>query len=219
MSGYKVICCIVNYDKASKTLRAAKKYGIKGGTMFIGHGTVKNKVLEILGLNDTRKEVLVMGAEAEVADTAIKQLSKDMAFHKPGHGIAFTVSLKQIFGTQGHKDKYQKCDTHMEVSYMYNAIITIVERGMAPDVIEAANQAGARGGTVINARGSGIHETEMLFAMPIEPEKEIVLVIAEEALTEPITTKIKEALNLDAPGTGIMWVAGIDQVYGLVGKE
>ena len=72
---------------------------------------------------------------------------------------------------------------------MYQSIIAIVERGHAENVIDAATQAGSRGGTIINARGSGIHETSTLFAMEIEPEKEVVLIVAEKKNTDHIVNR------------------------------
>ena len=65
--------------------------------------------------------------------------------------------------------------------------------------MDAATEAGARGGTIINARGSGIHETSKLFAMEIEPEKEIVLIISEVAQAESITSAIREKMKIDEP--------------------
>ncbi len=43
---------------------------------------------------------------------------------------------------------------------MYAAITVIVDKGKAEQVVEAAIAAGSNGGTIINARSSGIHENE-----------------------------------------------------------
>lgn len=99
---------------------------------------------------------------------------------------------------------------------MYDAIFTIIDRGKADAVIEAAKQAGARGGTIINARGSGIHETQMLFAMEIEPEKEMVLILVKKELMEPVVSSIREQLQIDEPGNGIIFVQEVNQIYGLI---
>lgn len=56
---------------------------------------------------------------------------------------------------------------------MYQAVFTVVDKGNAEAVIDAATSAGSRGATIINAKGSGIHENNMLFSMPIEPEKKL----------------------------------------------
>jgi nitrogen regulatory protein PII len=98
---------------------------------------------------------------------------------------------------------------------MYKAIFTIVDRGKAEAVIDSAKNAGAKGGTIINGRGSGIHEQQTLFSFPIDPEKEIVLVIAETDNTEKIVKSIRDNLNIDEPGKGIMFVLDVNETCGL----
>ena len=56
-------------------------------------------------------------------------------------------------------------------------IVSVVRKGWGSTVLDASVKAGARGGTVLNGRGAGIHEQEKIFGMSIEPEKEIVLTL------------------------------------------
>jgi nitrogen regulatory protein PII len=67
----------------------------------------------------------------------------------------------------------------------------------------------------MNARGSGIHETRKLFSMDIEPEKEIVIILSETDKTEEITSMIKDQLNMDEPGNGIIYVQNANKTYGI----
>ena len=99
---------------------------------------------------------------------------------------------------------------------MFHAITTIVEKGNAELVIDAATKAGAKGGTIINARGSGIHETKKLFNMDIEPEKEMVLILVEVEKTDAIVEAIRAGAGLDEPGRGILFVQEVGQAYGIV---
>lgn len=98
---------------------------------------------------------------------------------------------------------------------MYQIIVTIVEKGKADEVMESATKAGARGGTVLNARGSGLHETQRLFTLDIEPERDIVLIITESDKTEAITSAIRKDLNMDGPGHGLLFVQNITRTIGL----
>ena len=98
---------------------------------------------------------------------------------------------------------------------MQQAIFVVVDKGLAELVVKAAEKAGARGATVINGRGAGIHETSKLFSMEIEPEKEIVLIIAKREFVDSITSSINNAVNLDEPGRGILFIVDIQKAYGL----
>jgi nitrogen regulatory protein PII len=99
---------------------------------------------------------------------------------------------------------------------MYQEITVIVNKGLAEDVMEAAMKAGTKGGTIIGARGSGIHETSRLFSMEIEPEKEIVLILAKTEKTPEIVYEIRKKLQLDLPGNGILFVSDVREAYGLI---
>ena len=102
-----------------------------------------------------------------------------------------------------------------EAKSMYKLILTVVNKGKAEDVVDAAREKGARGGTIINARGSGVNENFKVFNMDIEPEKEMVMIIVAENLLEPIMENIQLKLALDQPGNGVLFVQDLNRVYGI----
>ena len=61
----------------------------------------------------------------------------------------------------------------------HELILTIINRGFADLVMDAAKAAGASGGTVVHARGTGVHEAEKFFGIIVQPEKELVLMLAK----------------------------------------
>lgn len=211
---FELICVIVNYGIGSKVIKIAKGHGVSGGTAFIGKGTIKNRLLELLDLTEISKEIIVMAAEKKTAYEALEVLNKELKLEKPNHGIAFSFPIKDLLGISCYEHSGIK-ESRGEGNSMYDAIFTIVDKGKAEEVIEAATKAGSKGGTIINARGSGIHETSMLFKMAIEPEKEMVLVLSENKLTETIVASIREDLQINEPGKGIMFILNVNKAYGL----
>ena len=209
----ELILVIVNSEVGDKIVKYSKRCGITGGTVFLGNGTVpNNKWLEFLGLNDVRKEIVLMIGTQDVVSFTLDNLNKEFKLSQPGKGIAFSMPLQQIIGS--NKFSKEKGNVKVENS-KYNIIVTIVERGRAELVIEAAKAAGSKGGTIINARGSGVHETSKLFNMEISPEKEIVLIVSGSDVTDSIVSKISENLEIDKPGNGIIFVEPINKAYGL----
>ena len=59
----------------------------------------------------------------------------------------------------------------------YELVVCIVNAGFSQNVVEAARTAGARGGTVIRARGTANPEAEEFFNIHIQPEKEMVMML------------------------------------------
>lgn len=94
-------------------------------------------------------------------------------------------------------------------------IVSIVRRGWGSTVLEASVKAGARGGTVLTGRGTGIHEQEKIFGMSIEPEKEIVLTLVAAQQVDAILDEIVRTAQLSVTGRGIAFVLPVDRVAGV----
>ncbi|WP_071396546.1 P-II family nitrogen regulator [Bacillus tuaregi] len=211
---FELLCIIVDFGLGSKVMQTAKKCGMPGGTVLLGKGTIKNRLLEFLALNDVRKEIVLMVSDKERVSQSLERLNEKFKFSKPNHGIAFTTSVGHIIGARSCKRDNIKEERGAE-TIMYHAITVIVEKGNAEYVIEAAAEAGSKGGTIINARGSGIHETSKVFAMAIEPEKEIVLILSEQESTDAIINSIRKKIKIDEPGNGIIFIQDVNQTYGI----
>lgn len=211
---YELICVIVNFGLGSKTLSVARKNGVSGGTIMLGRGTVENRWLRLLELTDIRKEIVLMVSEESITHVALAAIDHKLNFSKPNHGIAFTMPLAAVIGMAGEESTVNVQDGGM--FSMYRAIFVVVDKGKAENVMDIAREAGARGGTIINARGSGIHETATFLNMEIEPEKEIVLMLTLTSMTDDIVAAIRDNLRIDEPGQGILFVQEVSETYGLV---
>lgn len=212
--GLELICIIVNFGLGSKIMQTAKKHGISGGTVMVGKGTIKSRLLEMLSLTNVKKEVILMGSSKATASQVLEKLNAQFKFTKPNHGIAFTTSLNRILGARSFTND-RMIESGGADNKMYHAITVIIEKGNAEDVINAGAEAGSKGGTIINARGSGIHETSKVFSMNIEPEKEIVLILSERDSTDAIVSSIRKKLKIDDPSNGIIFIQDINSTYGL----
>jgi len=211
---FELIWAIVNFGKGSKVMQEAKKHGITGGTILLGKGTANNLIADLFGLSDIRKEIVLMGANTMTARSALEALDRKFEFDRPNHGIAFTVPVNEMIGSVGCKAAERDTEERGEEA-VYCAITVVVDKGKAEHVIDAATAAGSKGGTVINARGSGIHETSRLFFMDIEPEKEIVLIISDKKSADAIVSSIREKMEIDKPGKGIIFIQDVSMIYGL----
>ncbi len=214
----ELICFIANRGMGSKIIKTAKKEGVSGGTVMYGKGTSPNVISNFLGGLELEKEVILMAGEKEIVACALKKLQEKYFLEEPNTGIAFTLELCGVIGTSSCKCQEINDKKGVEET-MYNLIMTIVDRGKAEDVVDAAIEAGAPGGTIINGRGSGIHETQKVFSMFIEPEKEIVMIVSQRKDTERIVDAIRLHLKMDEPGNGVVFVQSINQVYGLYDEE
>lgn len=210
----ELITVIVNQGWGSRILKSAKKSGAKGGTIILGKGTVRSKFFDFIGLNELHKEVLYMIAEKNEAYRILAELNQEFEFAKRGHGIAYSTSVCQIVGSKNVV--CANLDEEGEREQLnYQVITIIVDKGRAELAIEAAEAAGSKGGTILNARGAGIHEVSRVFAMDVEPEKEVVLILSEASSTDAIIESISRKLNIGEPGNGIIFVQNANKTYGI----
>lgn len=210
----ELICVIIDFGLGSKIIKSAKRHGVSGATVTLGKGTVSKSIWDYMGLSEIRKEIVFMAAKKETAYVALEELNKEFKFCKPNHGIAFTTTIKTLIGCKKIKASNEENEGGVEQS-MYQSITVIVEKGNAENVIDAAVKVGAKGGTIMNGRGSGIHETTKLFSIEIEPEKEIVMIISEVEKTDEIVNSIREELKIDEPGNGIIYIQNVNKTYGI----
>ena len=99
--------------------------------------------------------------------------------------------------------------------YKHEVICCIVNAGFSDDVMDAAREFGARGGTVIRARGTASPEAERLFNIAIQPEKEMVLILVESKIKDDILHALYKAVGLKTPGPGIAFSMPVESVVGL----
>ncbi|HZK01081.1 MAG TPA: P-II family nitrogen regulator [Tissierellaceae bacterium] len=213
-NNYSLFCIIVDFGKARKMLKESKKLGASGGTFFLGKGTVESHLLDILGLNEVRKEILIMVIEEELEDIFYRELNNKFSLDKANHGIAFSMPLNICLGLENNEHQLNSKDQEVK-NMKYEAIFTIVDKGMSDKVLDAAKLYGSTGGTVIHGRGSGSQDKAKLFNIEIDPEKDIVLILSEVTKTEAIINSIRKELNIDDPGTGIIFVLNVNRTLGL----
>ncbi|MDO5414753.1 MAG: P-II family nitrogen regulator [Bacillota bacterium] len=212
MKQYECMYFIVQHGLASWILRFARDHGVFGGTIFYGQGTVRNFWLELLSLNHTEKEILMMVAEQGYAHNLMALLYDELQMWKHNHGISFSVPVNKFIGGKHDSDVQENAE---ENDMIYDLITVIVDKGKAEEAMEAAQEAGAAGGTIINARGAGKNETSKFCLMDIEPEKEILMLVTEKEKTEAIAENINKMMDLEGHGKGIMMVQEISKAYGL----
>ena len=174
--------------------------------------------ISALDLCERNMEAVILLSEKKLLMCAIPKLDEMFRFEKPHHGYAFCVPVMSVFGIHSQTNPCL-CEAERTNKMKYRAIFTIVDRGNGEAVIDSAKTAGAKGGTIFPGRGSGIHETEKLFSMEIEPEKEVVLIITDAETAPGIVDSIRRDLRIEDPGKGIIFVQPVDQIVGVVGLQ
>ncbi len=101
----------------------------------------------------------------------------------------------------------------------YEVVFCVVNAGYSELVMDAAKEVGARGGTVIHARGTANKEAEKFFSITIQPDKEIVMILVPSKIKDEVLRAIYRQAGLKSAGQGIAFSLAVDEVVGIAGSQ
>ena len=97
----------------------------------------------------------------------------------------------------------------------YKCILAIVNNGFAEEAMEAAKSCGARGGTILHGRGTISKEAEKAFNITVQPDKEILMILADEEKVDGILKGLYHAVGTSTNAQGIVFAIPVDETVGL----
>jgi len=98
-------------------------------------------------------------------------------------------------------------------------ITCVVQKGLADEVVKAAQEAGAQGATIYYGRGTGVRERLGLLGLTIEAEKEVITIMVANDQMDRIFEKMYLAGKMDTPGMGFMYVAKLEKAATYVPED
>ena len=101
----------------------------------------------------------------------------------------------------------------------YEMIFCIVNAGFALTVMEAAKKAGAKGGTILRARGTANPEAEEFYQISIQPDKETLWLIVPKDIKDDVMHKIYQDAGLATKSKGIAFSLPVSHAVGLHEEE
>lgn len=186
-----------------------------------GYGMAKSEVYDILGFGGPKKIVSISVQPRSLSNQIIGQLHDRIEFNKPGTGIAFTIPINSVSNYLSQLCQKIEIENTLEQeeikmsTHPYSLILTIVNSGSFDQVMEAAKSAGATGGTLLHARGLGSEEAVKFLGITIQPEKDIVLILAPREKHHAIMEKISHEVGINTPGKGICFSIPVNSALGL----
>ena len=100
----------------------------------------------------------------------------------------------------------------------HEVIFAIVNAGFAEDVMDVARQQGARGGTILNARGVVNEDAAAFFGITLHADKEILKMVVEKDIRDHVLNAIYKEMGMDKKARGIAFSLPVSDVAGLAAK-
>ncbi len=100
----------------------------------------------------------------------------------------------------------------------HEVIFAIVNAGFAEDVMDVAREQGARGGTILNARGVVKEDAAAFFGITLHADKEILMIVVEKDMRDAILNAIYKEMGMAKKAKGIAFSLPVSDVAGLAPK-
>ena len=208
----KLLISILGRNRAEQYVAATKAAGARGGTIAYGRSVGENPIMRVLSLADVQQEIVftLMGDEQQAVLEAALAAARAQPKKLGGMALLLDVPAMSVrVKPDGAVQNSQQGEHVMESGFQL--ITVIVNNGYADDVMAAARKAGAAGGTILNARGTGTKEDVKFFAITLVPEKEILLIVTSADKAAPIVAAINTVPHLCEPGGGVVYTMNVEQ--------
>ncbi len=221
-----LLITIVNSGQASAIAKILMDQGDSAAYVCHGNGTASSDLYNVFGLSNQEKQILFAPIRYSSYPGIKEELEQRYQASKYAKGVSMLLPIESLIGKAAYKFLANQRDSNeapKEVPSMdeiktkedYEVIFAIVNNGFADLVMDAAKGAGARGGTVLNARGTGNKEMEKFFGIVITPEKQIVMILVPKTIKDQVLTAIYNMAGLATKGQGIAFAISASDVVGL----
>ena len=177
MSSLFLMVTITDRRSTDAFLQLYQQRGVDVNLRTVGSGTAVRETLATLGLEKTEKAVLLAVVTEDTWKAVRTDLRRKMRIDVPGTGIAFTVPMSSIGGRRAlmfltqHQPLTLKEESTLKDT-RYELLLVIANQGHTGTIMDAARAAGAGGGTVIHAKGTGMEGAAQFLGV------ELVLIVA-----------------------------------------
>lgn len=211
------VISICNPKSAPVLTEICSELGLKMTVSLHGRGTAVRSMLDILGIEDNEKRVILTVASRKKTKEFIREQKRRLFIGVPGHGVAVAVPIKSIGGGKTVaflNGEQQNAKYTPELNYAYELITVIANEGRSDLVMNAARSAGARGGTVLHGKSTGAKDAEKFYNISISGEKEVILIVAEAAHKSEIMRSILKDAGPDSEAGAIVFSMPVSEVAG-----
>lgn len=220
MSRYNMVLMILNRSYEKDYVAFLKQNGVAHMTEMLGHGTASKSILDYLGIENNEKIIIQTVVAAGKVDGLFGGLVSRMGINLPGTGVAMSIPMESIGGTWSMKyltegqEVLATEDVKMKEA-KYSLITVITEKGCSDMVMDAAREVGARGGTVVHAKGTGREEDAKFFGVSISPEKEMIYIATRKSDRSEIMRAIMEKAGPQTDAKAVVFSLPVEDIAGL----
>ena len=213
-----LVAAIVDRDKAKYMADVFESHKLPLVLAMLGRGTASSEVLDLYGLEAKEKALLMTVAGADMTKQLIRAAKRKLFIDVPGNDIMLAIPIKSVGGgkTLAFLSGGAAPDgAAPEMKFDYELIMAVINEGHTDPVMDAARSAGAAGGTVLHAKGTGGALSQKFLGVSLADEKEVVLIVSKAGEKAAIMKAIADSCGVGTPSGAISFSLPISSVAGL----
>lgn len=220
MSDVYIMTTIIDRKNSKKYIDLYKKDKLEVMYITLGEGTARGDILDYLGLEASEKMVIFNFVQQHDWMLTKKDLQRKLQIDVPGEGIAFLVPLSSIGGKRTlqfllDRQELPESEESTLKDTTYELIVAIADQENLEMVMDAARGAGAYGGTVIHAKGTGMEYAEKYLGVTIAAEKAMIFIVTKKDQKNSIMKAIMEQAGMQTPAKTIVFSLPVTDTAGL----
>ena len=212
----KLLIVIVGKYGGDLVVEASRKGGAKGGTRTLGWGMSKY-FAGCDDIDDETTEALLFSLMFEEANSVVHEVLR-ASLEDPENirGMALVIDAAAMI-PPGSRINNTQCAPERAGSESMgsdNTLITcIITHGQADEIMRVARTNHARGGTILNARGTGTEEDVKFFGISLALEKEMLLIVAKNDQARSVLDAVVNLPTFSEPGGGIIYTTPVEEFH------
>lgn len=209
----KLVVTIAERGRGKALAKFYAEQGVFCSFQCMGRGTASSELLDVLGVGSSEKDILLCIASRQKVERLLAKLDGDLQGQSFGNGIVCDVpvtGLNSLIAAVFLNEQERMGGTEMERKTDQSLILITVNQGNTDAVMDTAREAGARGGTIIRARWAGPDETSQFYGISVQPEKEIIAIVAGADKRNAIMEMVNKKHGLKTEAGAVVYSVGID---------
>lgn len=211
---------IVGRGKGKKYMDMLTEKGISFHMQMTAHGTAPSEMMDIFGLGNTDKDVVISFATERSCSSYVEELTKNVGAISGYGGLVMCFRLSAInrltaeIIIRSTPDTEAKGGTRrMANTHKQQLILVTVNQGFTGQVMQTAKKAGAMGGTILRARLASAEKLEQYGDIAAQEEKEVIAILAPAGVAAKIMEDVNKEHGFHTDACGMITALPVDKAY------
>lgn len=211
---------IINRNRMPQFVSFYQAHQVPVMLISLASGTANSEMLDYFGLEAHEKCICFSVVTDSVWGTVKKGLQRELQIDVPNTGIAFTIPMSSIGGKREllfltENQGYERGDEATLKDTTHELLVVIADMGHSDMIMDAARRAGAAGGTIIHAKGTGMERAEKFLGVTLASEKEILFIVTRKEQKNAIMQSVMQHAGMQTKARAIVFSLPVTSTAGL----